>query len=822
MADSYDCTSFSGSDYDSDSSRSVGYSSDEGDYSSSSGSSMSSVLTTPHSKKTASVTSKILTNLTPAINRDLEGYSIFNVDFDTFIAAVYGLSEADFQYIEGKTWTLHAAHLLAFEEASSELDMYSPLKALFDNFYKIILVKYPLIDIEVLVFGSTQLKAVHSGTRRKPDGLFVPKNIPNPKKPTWQFCKAYIEVEASRGKKLATVAEPAPAEKKVMSFGGIKASKVKAGSSRWPQSHTARRGKSTLSRSKTSKTIQSAAGTSAPIAEHPDDNDNVSPLLPSTTALVSNEASGQPGPSTRTSGKRHRDFEEEAPRKRHQGVKKETQGASYALECLSANSRRWTTGILVRGRRITIQYFDRCGKITSTAFDFKAEPKKLALLLLGIGKASLPELGFEPFIVPSGATSIQRPLPTPKDADLLIPPPPKRNDDVAGKLNLYEGSTVPDEKTWSRFVISGEPLYVYCGLNGRGTIVFPGRFEKNEQEEGTEDEQQEGKKSAQKGKEKASDDADDIAKLSWPDAGRQQLESDILEVLHEKIPFMRDHLPEVVTSVSFTAALAGLPRAYLIERAAAESKAMYSMGLRHFTIMVSRRYEHLWELKSLEEFKTVFVDIVECHHYAYKLGFILHRDLSEQNLMFTRRSGKARGLVNDWDLSSKFNVRTASDTSRTGTGPFMAIDLLSDDYDNGHMYHHDLESLFYILVWAAVHYDLGSDDPRASEIEPLLQPWTGCFTTAESYKVKFITKINTRDALFEKLRPCFQPLRFTWLEGLWNYFGDAYYEADSRKRASKAEMTTFEGFMEALGVEPRKIPTEYASAPSVDDSNTVA
>ncbi|KAJ8519900.1 hypothetical protein ONZ45_g3220 [Pleurotus djamor] len=284
--------------------------------------------------------------------------------------------------------------------------MYSPLKALFNNFYKILRVDYPSIDIEVLVFGSSRLQTIYSDTKREPDGLFVPKNTPDAEKPT---CK-------------------------------------------------------------TSMTIRSAAGTSAPIAEHPDDNDNISSLLPSTTVLVSNDASGQPGPPTRTSGKRRRDFKEEPPRKRHQGVKKETQGASYALECLSANSRRWTTGILVRGRRIIIQYFDRCGKITSTALDFKAEPKKLALLLLDIGKASLPELGFEPFIVPSGTTSIERPLPTPEGADLLIPPsPPKRNDDATKKLNLYEGSTVPDEKTWSRFVISGEPLCVYCGLNGRGT-----------------------------------------------------------------------------------------------------------------------------------------------------------------------------------------------------------------------------------------------------------------------------------------------------------------------------------------------------------------
>jgi len=44
---------------------------------------------------------------------------------------------------------------------------------------------------------------------------------------------------------------------------------------------------------------------------------------------------------------------------------------------------------------------------------------------------------------------------------------------------------------------------------------------------------------------------------------------------------------------------------------------------------------------------------------------------------------------------------------RTWTLPFMAVDLLLDlsNPPEFHYYRHSLESLYYILIWAAVHYD---------------------------------------------------------------------------------------------------------------------
>jgi len=77
--------------------------------------------------------------------------------------------------------------------------------------------------------------------------------------------------------------------------------------------------------------------------------------------------------------------------------------------------------------------------------------------------------------------------------------------------------------------------------------------------------------------------------------------------------------------------------------------------------------------------------------------------------MFQRKDGNAKGIVNDWDMASILNdageVPTSAAKHRTGTIPFMARDLLVEN-PPPRLYRHDLESFFFVLVWAAIDYDL--------------------------------------------------------------------------------------------------------------------
>ena len=78
---------------------------------------------------------------------------------------------------------------------------------------------------------------------------------------------------------------------------------------------------------------------------------------------------------------------------------------------------------------------------------------------------------------------------------------------------------------------------------------------------------------------------------------------------------------------------------------------------------------------------------------------------------------KVYGVLTDFDLSSwtKDMKEDYSKTSqqRTGTPPFMAYELLGGS-DIIHLHRHDLESLFYVMLILATHYEI---QPRTEKEE---------------------------------------------------------------------------------------------------------
>ncbi|KAJ3811507.1 hypothetical protein F5876DRAFT_39503 [Lentinula aff. lateritia] len=116
--------------------------------------------------------------------------------------------------------------------------------------------------------------------------------------------------------------------------------------------------------------------------------------------------------------------------------------------------------------------------------------------------------------------------------------------------------------------------------------------------------------------------------------------------------------------------------------------------------------EELQPLSSLEtalECAQVFYDIVQCHHWVYTYPQILHRDISDGNIMVRVKDGKKYGVLNDWDLAIWLDNRDGISTSqfRTGTRPYMAHEQHSSRWTGPHRYRHDLESLFYVILLLA-------------------------------------------------------------------------------------------------------------------------
>ena len=85
------------------------------------------------------------------------------------------------------------------------------------------------------------------------------------------------------------------------------------------------------------------------------------------------------------------------------------------------------------------------------------------------------------------------------------------------------------------------------------------------------------------------------------------------------------------------------------------------------------------------------------YRWLFEVPKILHQDISLNNLMLDKEGNKIYAVLNDFDLAVSADVKITLSKQCTGTKPFMAIDLLQPD-PPVHMYRHDLESLFYVLV----------------------------------------------------------------------------------------------------------------------------
>ncbi|KAG6834143.1 hypothetical protein H0H93_011580 [Arthromyces matolae] len=221
---------------------------------------------------------------------------------------------------------------------------------------------------------------------------------------------------------------------------------------------------------------------------------------------------------------------------------------------------------------------------------------------------------------------------------------------------------------------------------------------------------------------------------------------------------------------------------------------------------------------NVEAFMTAFTDCVECHYCAYKEGGVLHQDLRENNLMFEYDDqGHIRGVLNDWDLASRIDehgpeneVSTHAIAHRIGTIPFMARDLLVDDTPPPHLYRHDLESFFYILVWAAVNDNFGADEPRKIDLVIASEWDADTLRRAKAHKTDFICNPSTKKMIIQRVLPTCTIL-VPWIYSLWSLFCKAqcHYGLNYDDLPKDWDHDTldghitFETFMKAIGRVPR-------------------
>ena len=97
------------------------------------------------------------------------------------------------------------------------------------------------------------------------------------------------------------------------------------------------------------------------------------------------------------------------------------------------------------------------------------------------------------------------------------------------------------------------------------------------------------------------------------------------------------------------------------------------------------------------------------------------------------------GVLTDFDLTAMAWLTRVPGTDRIGTIPFMAMELLQDQYWEDNItgyYHHELEAFIWMLPFVFLAYNNGKFDPQTRFIEDWI---TSDFNTCGRKKFSFAT-----------------------------------------------------------------------------------
>ncbi|KAL2037319.1 hypothetical protein N7G274_010008 [Stereocaulon virgatum] len=154
---------------------------------------------------------------------------------------------------------------------------------------------------------------------------------------------------------------------------------------------------------------------------------------------------------------------------------------------------------------------------------------------------------------------------------------------------------------------------------------------------------------------------------------------------------------------------------------------------------------------AIKELLIALRDAINAHRSLYLKGNILHRDISENNIIITgteKKDGNVAGMLIDLDLAKVAGSGRSGARNQTGTMEFMAIEVLQGI---DHTYRHDLESFFYVLIWLCARrgWDL-CKNPNGRPEESRLGMWyTGSFKNIADAKRGYMHVDGFEDILME-------------------------------------------------------------------------
>ena len=410
--------------------------------------------------------------------------------------------------------------------------------------------------------------------------------------------------------------------------------------------------------------------------------------------------------------------------------------ARYARNVFSAQPRRQCVhGFILSHTKMELHVFDRSGTFCSEPFDIHKEPERFVRVIAGYAMMSNEELGLDTFIERKGEK---------------------------------EFVTVVDESGKDqRLQLDSRPIARQAAIVGRGTSCYP------------------------------TVDGKGVAKFSWVSASRTPTEPDLLALAHERgvegVPHLIGHRRIIHTSAlrsqlrfprkrqirgrlggnaSFTSQTGSLqltsstgdgkkrksidaPGSQKKSRSNSQASKLSQVyeagGSFDYQTFTSPATEEpfvdrvlscqatrpagrpLVKFSSVQELLRAIRDAIKVHRSLFLDGKILHRDISESNMIITdtKDNNGLSGMLIDLELGTIVvdgkNMRTGAQRM-TGTLKYMAIEVLELGLsgarpDLEHTYRHDLESFFYVFLSICINH--GWAPGKASKEDPLRSWYVG-------------------------------------------------------------------------------------------------
>ncbi|KAJ1999816.1 hypothetical protein GGI04_003951 [Coemansia thaxteri] len=179
----------------------------------------------------------------------------------------------------------------------------------------------------------------------------------------------------------------------------------------------------------------------------------------------------------------------------------------------------------------------------------------------------------------------------------------------------------------------------------------------------------------------------------------------------------------------------------------------------HRRIVTSPIGQPLRKAKSAKELILVVGDVMRCHSAIVAECKILHRDISDNNILIVRREGEpTRGLLIDFDCALDLSKeRIGMRGKMTGTPPFMSINNL-DESDVKRTSLDDWESLIYLLCLIGTRGVDKGTRRSSKELEKLpIRLWKSgdaktilyskcrCLSNSATFMEEIVSNFNSED-----------------------------------------------------------------------------